>query len=386
MGPYEALRGFVWVDASAKMPTWQRRHSLRACLPDQARGTSEGAPPARRGGRGTHAAWRSSRRDSCRDSRRNSVHKRPNPARRGHFRRSVYTPASPRLFARSSRVATVYTNAPKRIREAISIDLCTLLRRRPGGDAHAALAVTQPPTHTNSRSLPYDVVPLAVEVLLGDVEGARFLVGDPDPASYERGSTSRMTLRPLEVVVEATGPAITSSDPGGPPRQLRVIWVKMRCSTLFHFEVPGGRWRAPPPCSCGRRGAAARVPGACRGCRWTRRRRRPGGVWLSRRTSRSPSGPTTTVERRRRGAPCRGTRPRSPSPRRRPRRGLRRGTTFPSPGRERSWPRTSVGSPVVRHSRPPLANLSTASFFSRSTETTGAPDASPAGSKKLIRS
>ena len=45
-----ALRGFVWVDALAKMPTWQRRHSLRACLPDRARGTSEEAPPARRGG------------------------------------------------------------------------------------------------------------------------------------------------------------------------------------------------------------------------------------------------------------------------------------------------------------------------------------------------
>ena len=47
---YLVLRGFVWVDASAKMPTWQRRHSLRACLPDQAGGASEGAPPARRGG------------------------------------------------------------------------------------------------------------------------------------------------------------------------------------------------------------------------------------------------------------------------------------------------------------------------------------------------
>ena len=45
-----ALQEFVWVDASVKMPTWQRRHSLRAYLPDQARGTSEGAPPARHGG------------------------------------------------------------------------------------------------------------------------------------------------------------------------------------------------------------------------------------------------------------------------------------------------------------------------------------------------
>ena len=47
----------------------------------------------------------------------------------------------------------MYTNAPKRRREAILANLCTLLRRRPGGDAHAALAVTQLLTHTNSRSL-----------------------------------------------------------------------------------------------------------------------------------------------------------------------------------------------------------------------------------------
>ena len=52
---------------------------------------------------------------------------------------------------------TVYTNAPKRRREAISTDLCTLLRRRPGGEAHAVGAVTQPPTHTNSRSLSNEV-------------------------------------------------------------------------------------------------------------------------------------------------------------------------------------------------------------------------------------
>ena len=86
----------------------------------------------------------------------NSVHKCPKMAPRGHFHRFVYTPASPRSLERSSRVATVYTNAPKRRREAISTDLCTLLRRRPGGDAHAALAVTQPPTHTNSQSFHFD--------------------------------------------------------------------------------------------------------------------------------------------------------------------------------------------------------------------------------------
>ena len=118
--------------------------------------------------------------------------KREGPARRRRRHAMVVEALMPPDAARvairiATRVATVYTNAPKRRREAISIDLCTLLHRRPGGDAHAALAVTQPPTHTNSRSLPYDVVPLAVEVLPGDVEGARLLVGDPDPGLVRAG-------------------------------------------------------------------------------------------------------------------------------------------------------------------------------------------------------
>ena len=49
--------------------------------------------------------------------------------------------------------ATVYTNASKWLQGAVFVNLCTLLRHRPSGDAHAAGAVTQPTTHTNSRSL-----------------------------------------------------------------------------------------------------------------------------------------------------------------------------------------------------------------------------------------
>ena len=67
----------------------------------------------------------------------------------------VHSCESPRSLERSSRGATVYTNAPKRRGEAISTDLCTLLRRRRGGEAHVAGATTQPPTHTNSRSLSF---------------------------------------------------------------------------------------------------------------------------------------------------------------------------------------------------------------------------------------
>ena len=51
----------------------------------------------------------------------------PKRLREGHFHRFVYTPASPRSLARSSRGATVYTNAPKRRGEARSSHLCTLL-------------------------------------------------------------------------------------------------------------------------------------------------------------------------------------------------------------------------------------------------------------------
>ena len=208
-----APREFVWANVPMKTPASRRRHSRRACLPDQGRGGHrEGAPPARHGGWGARATWRYSRCDSYRDSCRNSVHKCPKTARRGHSRRSVYTPASPRPSATAPQPnsvhkrpktaprgpilpfvytiaiprppttqahgPTVYTNAPKRLRGAILADLCTLLRphnctrdragllvprrRRPHGprdaralgpEAHAAKAVAQPPTHTNSRSL-----------------------------------------------------------------------------------------------------------------------------------------------------------------------------------------------------------------------------------------
>ena len=80
------------------------------------------------------------------------VHKCPETARRGPILPFVYTIAIPRPPTIQAHGATVYTNAPKRHREAISTDLCTLLRRRPGGEAHVAGVVTQPPTHTSSRS------------------------------------------------------------------------------------------------------------------------------------------------------------------------------------------------------------------------------------------
>ena len=72
---------------------------------------------------------------------------------RGAILADLCTLLRPRACPQRRRSPTVYTNAPIRRGESRSSHLCTLLRHRPGGDAHAALAVTQPPTHTTSRSL-----------------------------------------------------------------------------------------------------------------------------------------------------------------------------------------------------------------------------------------
>ena len=83
----------------------------------------------------------------------------------------------------ATRVATVYTNAPKQHRGAISTNLCTLLRHRQGGAAYAAGAVPQPPTHTNSRSLIYEHHPVRAGPLSGSaipdllISSARAIVG-----------------------------------------------------------------------------------------------------------------------------------------------------------------------------------------------------------------
>ncbi len=137
--------------------------SRRACFLDQGRGGHrEGAPPACHGGWGAHAT-RCSLRYNSRDprgpivytnapkrrreailanlctlltsprlsataSQPNSVHKCPKTARRGPILPFVYTIAIPRPPTTQAHGATVYTNAPKRLRGAISADLCTLLR------------------------------------------------------------------------------------------------------------------------------------------------------------------------------------------------------------------------------------------------------------------
>ena len=93
-------------------------------FPTRRETATEGALPAHHGGWGARAT----RRNSRRSLRRNSVHKCPKTAPRGPILPFVYTIAIPRPPTTQARVATVYTNAPKRRREAIFADLCTLLR------------------------------------------------------------------------------------------------------------------------------------------------------------------------------------------------------------------------------------------------------------------
>ena len=113
-------------DTNLAMAPLAQSLSRRACFPDQGRSGHQGVPPARHGGWGAHAT-RCSLRYNSRDlrvatvytnapkwhreavlanlctllrshgcpQRPNSVHKCPNPARRGRFSQSVYTPAFP---------------------------------------------------------------------------------------------------------------------------------------------------------------------------------------------------------------------------------------------------------------------------------------------------
>ena len=66
----------------------------------------------------------SSRRDSYRDSRRNSVHKCPKMAPRGHFDRSVYTPASPRLSTTAQQCTQMSQSGAERPDPPICVHYC----------------------------------------------------------------------------------------------------------------------------------------------------------------------------------------------------------------------------------------------------------------------
>ena len=62
------------------------------------------------------------------------------------------------------------------------------------------------------------------------------------PAGYQPGSWSAWTLSPVVVVVAPMRFDDDSWLVRGRPRQFMVMKLNSRCSILFHFEVPGGKW------------------------------------------------------------------------------------------------------------------------------------------------
>jgi hypothetical protein len=56
-------------------------------------------------------------------------------------------------------------------------------------------------------------------------------------------SRAASTVSPARVRVAAMVCTTTSWLVKGLPRQLMVMWENSRCSILFHFEVPGGKWQ-----------------------------------------------------------------------------------------------------------------------------------------------
>ena len=116
-------------------------------FPTKGEAVTEGGVPAVR-----HGGWgaRATRCGSRRNWRRNSVHKCPKTEPRGRFRQSVYTPASPHLSATAQQCTQVPQNGSERPVSPICVHSCvTALAVTPH---HAARAVTQLPTHTNSQS------------------------------------------------------------------------------------------------------------------------------------------------------------------------------------------------------------------------------------------
>jgi len=70
--------------------------------------------------------------------RRNSVHKCPKTAPRAHFRRSVYTPASPRLPIASQQCTQMPQNGAERLFSPICVHSCIPTAARATGRGHGS--------------------------------------------------------------------------------------------------------------------------------------------------------------------------------------------------------------------------------------------------------
>jgi hypothetical protein len=82
------------------------------------------------------------------------------------------------------------------------------------------------------------VVPFGVEDVADDVETRHLGFADLDALLV--GARVKRAESPVLVVVAAINSTTARRSVSGLPRQFCVMWQNRRCSTLFHFEVPGG--------------------------------------------------------------------------------------------------------------------------------------------------
>ena len=88
------------------------------------------------------------------------------------------------------------------------------------------------------------VVPVAVPVVAGQRQGVHLRVADLDagPGSC-RCRVRRAPAARCRWWSRRWSATMTSWLVSGRPRQFMVMWENSRCSILFHFEVPGGKWQ-----------------------------------------------------------------------------------------------------------------------------------------------
>ena len=99
-------------------------------FPTMREAATEEAPPTHHGGWGTRATRRG--------SHRNSVHKCPKTAPRGHFRRSVYTPAFPRLSTTAQQCTRMAQNDSERPFSPICVHSFAPTTARATGRGHGS--------------------------------------------------------------------------------------------------------------------------------------------------------------------------------------------------------------------------------------------------------
>ena len=85
------------------------------------------------------------------------------------------------------------------------------------------------------------VVAVRMEVVALEIEGGHFVIGDLDAAWVGVGvGFAADGQAPAVVAVLAMSSTTARWLVSGVPRQFWLLWQNMRCSILFHFEVPGG--------------------------------------------------------------------------------------------------------------------------------------------------